>query len=326
MLSFLVLLAACGRLGFDAGDTGGGGGDGPANDPPRLITTNGPGASDMVDVTLADDGSLAVTGSFDMTLQLAGASVPSLASMKDIYVAALARDGTRAWLWSGGCTTICNTQGVRWLGTSAVAGGYLGGTLTNGGGDSGSGQDALVTWLGPTGQVQLASHYGGVSNVQIRGLDANATAVAITGLYADTVDFGTGALPNTGGNDNGFVAVFDVATRTARYAHPWNGPGDVYGNDIAIGSDGSVCIAGRYMVATNFGGGTMTPANADGFVARTVDPNDRRNVRAALTSSGRAAYERASELLSEHEQELDERLGSGPRAELARGLRALREG
>jgi DNA-binding MarR family transcriptional regulator len=65
---------------------------------------------------------------------------------------------------------------------------------------------------------------------------------------------------------------------------------------------------------------------ADGFVARTVDPSDRRNVRASLTPSGRAAYERASALLAVHEQELDERLGSEPRAELARGLRALREG
>jgi DNA-binding MarR family transcriptional regulator len=65
---------------------------------------------------------------------------------------------------------------------------------------------------------------------------------------------------------------------------------------------------------------------ADGFVARTVDPDDRRNVRASVTPAGLAAYERASELLAEHEQELDERLGSGPRADLARGLKALREG
>lgn len=65
---------------------------------------------------------------------------------------------------------------------------------------------------------------------------------------------------------------------------------------------------------------------ADGFVARTVDPSDRRSVIASLTPQGRAAYERASELLAEHEQALDARLGSGPRAELARGLRALREG
>ena len=64
---------------------------------------------------------------------------------------------------------------------------------------------------------------------------------------------------------------------------------------------------------------------ADGFVARTVDPSDRRNVRAELTPSGRAAYERASELLAEHEQLLSERLGSGRRAELAKVLRALRE-
>ena len=65
---------------------------------------------------------------------------------------------------------------------------------------------------------------------------------------------------------------------------------------------------------------------ADGLVARTLDPDDRRNVRASVTAAGRAAYERASELLAEHEQELAERLGSEPRAELARGLRALREG
>jgi len=65
---------------------------------------------------------------------------------------------------------------------------------------------------------------------------------------------------------------------------------------------------------------------ADGHVERTVDPNDRRTVRAALTPAGRAAYERASAILSEHERAIDERLGQAPRAELARGLQTMREG
>ena len=65
---------------------------------------------------------------------------------------------------------------------------------------------------------------------------------------------------------------------------------------------------------------------ADGLVARESDPDDRRTVRATVTSAGRAAYERASVLLAEHERSIDAQLGSGPRAELARGLRALREG
>jgi len=65
---------------------------------------------------------------------------------------------------------------------------------------------------------------------------------------------------------------------------------------------------------------------ADGYVERTVDPNDRRTVRAALTPSGRAAYERASAILAEHERAIDERLGQAPRAELARGLQTMREG
>ena len=65
---------------------------------------------------------------------------------------------------------------------------------------------------------------------------------------------------------------------------------------------------------------------ADGFVARASDPDDRRTVRATVTAAGRAAYDRASVLLAEYERSIDAQLGSGPRADLARGLRALREG
>ena len=65
---------------------------------------------------------------------------------------------------------------------------------------------------------------------------------------------------------------------------------------------------------------------ADGLVARESDPDDRRTMRATVTPAGRAAYERASVILAEHERSIDMQLGSGPRADLARGLKALREG
>lgn len=65
---------------------------------------------------------------------------------------------------------------------------------------------------------------------------------------------------------------------------------------------------------------------ADGLVARESDPDDRRTVRATVTPAGRAAYERASVILAVHERSIDTQLGSGPRADLARGLKALREG
>ena len=65
---------------------------------------------------------------------------------------------------------------------------------------------------------------------------------------------------------------------------------------------------------------------ADGLVSRESDPDDRRTVRATVTPAGRAAYERASVILAEHERSIDMQLGSGPRADLARGLKALREG
>jgi len=65
---------------------------------------------------------------------------------------------------------------------------------------------------------------------------------------------------------------------------------------------------------------------ADGYVERIVDPNDRRTVRATLTEAGRSAYARASAILAEYERSIDERLGQAPRAELARGLQTMREG
>jgi MarR family 2-MHQ and catechol resistance regulon transcriptional repressor len=64
---------------------------------------------------------------------------------------------------------------------------------------------------------------------------------------------------------------------------------------------------------------------ADGYVMRENDLGDRRTVRATVTPAGRAAYERASVLLADHERDIDARLGSGRRADLARGLKILRE-
>jgi DNA-binding MarR family transcriptional regulator len=64
---------------------------------------------------------------------------------------------------------------------------------------------------------------------------------------------------------------------------------------------------------------------ADGLVERVFDTDDRRTIRATVTETGRAAYRRASEILTEHERALDARLGAH-RAELAEQLVTLREG
>jgi DNA-binding MarR family transcriptional regulator len=64
---------------------------------------------------------------------------------------------------------------------------------------------------------------------------------------------------------------------------------------------------------------------ADGYVVRESDPDDRRTIRAAITGAGRAAYERASAQLGDFERTLDDQLGDARRAELRATLRALRE-
>jgi DNA-binding MarR family transcriptional regulator len=64
---------------------------------------------------------------------------------------------------------------------------------------------------------------------------------------------------------------------------------------------------------------------ADGYVVRASDPEDRRTVRAAITPAGRAAYERASAQLGDFERTLDDHLGDARRTELRAALKALRE-
>ena len=64
---------------------------------------------------------------------------------------------------------------------------------------------------------------------------------------------------------------------------------------------------------------------ADGYVVRESDPDDRRTIRAAITPAGRAAYERASAQLGDFERTLDDQLGDARRTELRATLRALRE-
>lgn len=70
----------------------------------------------------------------------------------------------------------------------------------------------------------------------------------------------------------------------------------------------------------------MARLESDGLVARVPDSKDRRTVLAIVTDEGRSAYDRASQVLAEQEADLEERLGGTTRADLVRGLLALREG
>jgi hypothetical protein len=261
-----IVLAACGRIGFREHDGGGSGG---SADSPRLIVVAGAGSARVDDVSLDDAGNVALLGGFTGTVELAGTSAPSAATMNDLYVAVVDASNALVWLWTAGCSTVCNSQGIKWLAGELITGGYFEGTLANGGGQmSGTGQNALIMWFDPGGDgVQNAAHFGGTRNVQIRGLDAAGSTLAVTGVYADTMDFGQGAVANAGTNDNAFVAVFGT-DGTFRYSRTFNGSGDIYGNDIAVAPDGSVCVTGRYMATTDFGGGTATPNSHDGYIVK----------------------------------------------------------
>jgi hypothetical protein len=261
-------LGGCGRIAFD-GVGASAGGDGKPADEPLLITMSGVGDNAIYDVAFDPAGDLAFTGSYSSTVTFGSQTQTSVATGGfDLFVAAADRDGTPRWLRAGGATISSSGQNLGYLPDGGVVvGGYFAGTLTGAGSiNSGSGQDALWLRLAADGSVIQTTHFGSSSNVQTRGLAVTSAGVATVGIYRGTVDFGAGALPATAA-DNGFVVTSDLLGGTVR-DRAFNGGGDVYVNDVALGAGGEVCIVGRFQQTTDFGGGPVASGGSSGFVAR----------------------------------------------------------
>jgi len=278
---FLLALAGCGRFGFaEQGADGGGHGDGGGSGDggvaqPLIVPIAGHAGNAAIDIAFDAAGGFAVTGVYDLTLQLGSITkTETSAQGSEIYVAAFDADGTPRWVWSGGASVLASGQSVAWLPDGRVyATGYFASTLANANNiDAGGGQDALQVWLTPAGALDNATHAGGGANVQTRGMAVYDSEIAFGGIYSSTVDFGPGPLTTTGaGIDNAFLNAGDVVNGVTQ-SKSFNGGNDVFINDVAIDAAGRVCITGRFNATTDFGGGPIGPPGvSSGFVAR-FDP------------------------------------------------------
>ncbi|HKH46039.1 MAG TPA: MarR family transcriptional regulator [Thermoanaerobaculia bacterium] len=92
------------------------------------------------------------------------------------------------------------------------------------------------------------------------------------------------------------------------------------GEPLALG-----CLADRCSCVRSNMTQLVDRLEADKLVERVDDPNDRRSIKAALTSEGRSRYEDGVRLLDEAERGVFARLADPERDTLARLLQTLRK-
>lgn len=255
-----ALLAGCGRLEFDPSHQP----DGRPGDDLQLVAIGG--SSRALDAIPRPDGTVALTGYFDGTIAIEGTLATSTATEVDVLTAVVDPVAHTGTIWTGGSSVRAEGQGIGLLGTDLVVGGYFAGTLANVGGlSAGGGQDLLMI-VSPAMPASTLAIGNTSRNVQLRGFDVRDGRIAATGVYAGSLQFDADPLPAPA-IDSGWLAVLDD-NLLALHSLAWTGNDEVRGNDIALGTDGSACVTGRFRGTVDFGTGPVTAASSDGFVAR----------------------------------------------------------
>lgn len=92
------------------------------------------------------------------------------------------------------------------------------------------------------------------------------------------------------------------------------------GEPLALG-----CLADRCSCVRSNMTQLVDRLEADRLVERVDDPNDRRSIKASLTTEGRSRYEDGVRLLDEAERDVFARLADPERAALAQLLQTLQK-
>ena len=219
-------------------------------------------------------GCIYVTGQFMGTVDFdSGPAVCNLTSAgyDDMFVAKYSPTGTLVWARRLGGTSTDHGSHIALAndGSLCIAGLFSGtvdfnpgaGTfnLTGGGG--------FVLKLDASGNFMWACRAGdGAMNEAVIAADGS---VYVSGCFSGTADFdpGPGAcLLTSAGNRDAFISKLDSAGNFV-WARRMGGTGDDYAEDLAIASDGSVCVVGCFNGTANcdVGAGTFCLTSAGGY-------------------------------------------------------------
>ena len=222
-------------------------------------------------IAIDSSGNSYVTGCFLGTASLGNITLTSN-GWGDIFVAKLDSSGNWLWAKKAGGT---NDDDGHSIATDSFGNSYITGyfssapasfgtiNLTSSGGDN-----IFVAKLDSSGNWLWAKQAGGTGFNFSQSIATNSYGNSyITGLFEETVSFGTTTLTSSGSYDI-FVAKLD-SDGNWLWAKQAGGTGLDWGNGIATKSSGNSYVTGKFQGTASFGSTTLTSSgNADIFVAK----------------------------------------------------------
>ncbi len=137
-------------------------------------------------------------------------------------------------------------------------------------GDKNNVSDAFIVKISPAGTIIWTRHAGGNNNCQSMGIATDNTNkdIYITGLYSDSVGFGSLSLVTSPIENSVFLAKYDMDGNIiwVRKGESGSYP---QGRAVTVDNSGNVSMAGAYYGTITFSNYTLPNSDAgDGFVAK----------------------------------------------------------
>jgi hypothetical protein len=229
-------------------------------------TMSGPTNEDEFDgIASAPDGSVYVTGKFEQSATLGGATLVS-AGAADIPFARFDATGKTIWTKRFGGTGEDNFFDVDADANGAVATGWFTGTVTFGSVTltSAGSSDCVVISVRPDGSTRWARAFGGPY-----GDGCNEVSIDPSGAVTTSIDtqggwtpLGGTAIPHVTATDTVLLRI--AANGTPAWMRRVGGAGAQRGKALAVAPDGSVCFGGDTVGALTIGATTVNPPATGG--------------------------------------------------------------
>jgi hypothetical protein len=225
------------------------------------------GLDEGMAIAVDSAGNVLVGGMLYQTSNFGGANLASAGSA-DVFVVKLSPDGSHIWSRRGGGSgedfvfglAVDGNGNPAITGHSTATADFGGGNLSGAGG-----KDIFVAhYAGANGTHNWSRRVGGSANDVGRGISIDAAGdVVVTGNFmSSSVNFGSGAMANSGGADI-FLAKYS-SDGTARWSKRFGGSLSLEEKAFGVATDsaGSIVVTGSVVDAIDFGGGAL---GGDGY-------------------------------------------------------------
>jgi hypothetical protein len=238
------------------------------------------GVNDDIGYGVAVDshGNVVLTGYFRATVSFGGTSLVSMYGGNDTFVAKYSGvDGSHLWSKKfvnnsqdiGYGVAVDGADDIFVTGTFMGAVNFGCGSLASAGGN-----DIFLAKLsGASGSCLWSERFGNTGYDIGYAVAADPLGnVAMTGVYANTVDFGNGPLPSAGPQET-VVALFSGADGRSLWSTHFGGASSASGYGIAADPNGNIAVTGSFASTANFGNRTMTSVGPSDIFAVLLSPD-----------------------------------------------------